>query len=112
MDKIMLVNITSKSSDLLISISQQYVLGYFNLSLILPDSQNIQFKNNQNLDAVLYILNMLYEHKFIANLPQDLIMKIQQKFSYPNEVNEYIASLPNELKRKVEIIGTNNYEID
>lgn len=108
----MLVNITSKSSDLLITISQQYVGGYFNLSLILPDSQNIQFKNNQNLDAVLYILTMLYEHKFISNLPQDLINKIQEKFSYDNEINEYIASLPNDLKRKVEIIGTNNYEID
>lgn len=108
----MLVNITSKSSDLLITISQQYVGGYFNLSLILPDSQNIQFKNNQNLDAVLYILTMLYEHKFIANLPLDLINKIQERFSYDIEVNEYIASLPNDLKRKVEIIGTNNYEID
>lgn len=108
----MLVNITSKSSDLLITISQQFVGGYFNLSLILPDSQNIQFKNNQNLDAVLYILTMLYEHKFIANLPQDLINKIQERFSYDIEVNEYIASLPNDLKRKVEIIGTNNYEID
>ncbi len=108
----MLVNITSKSSDLLITISQQYVGGYFNLSLILPDSQNIQFKNNKNLDAVLYILTMLYEHKFISNLPQDLINKIQERFSYDIEVNEYIASLPNDLKRKVEIIGTNNYEID
>lgn len=82
------VNITSKSSDLLITISHQPIGEYFNLSLILPDSKNIQFKNNENLDAVLYILTMLQEYKFIANLPNELIKKIQEKFSDSTETNK------------------------
>ncbi len=77
----MRINITSKSSELLITISHQVVGGYFNLSLMLPDAKNIQFKNNKTLGDVLYILTMLSEYKFISSLSNELTRKIQEKFS-------------------------------
>jgi len=81
----MRVNITSKSTDLLITISHLKVGGYFNLSIMLPDTKNIQFKNNNDLDSVLYILKMLNEYKFISLLSVELIKKIRDNFRENNQ---------------------------